>query len=169
MLRPRQTPILERQWVLSSCNGVERRHGVRAECELINVGADFDQGLTELLVWSADGDGQDAGAGEPRSLLPPREAPTLGHWGGAVWGLSTGVSGIGGPDNREIDLQVDRSGCLSADGDGQDAGAGRQHGPTFHPTTPNPQPPPPNTQHPTPNTQHPAPNTQTPNPNPQPP
>jgi len=45
--RPRQTPLLERQRVRSSCDGVERSHGVRADCELIAVDAEFDQGLIQ--------------------------------------------------------------------------------------------------------------------------
>ena len=46
-VRPRQTLLLERLRVLPSCDGVERSHGVRADCELINVDADFDQGLIQ--------------------------------------------------------------------------------------------------------------------------
>ena len=46
-VRPRQTPLLEIQRVLSSCDGVERSHGVRADCELINIDAEFDQCLMQ--------------------------------------------------------------------------------------------------------------------------
>ena len=44
-IRPCQTPPLERQRVFTFCDGVERSHGMRADCELNNSNADFDQGL----------------------------------------------------------------------------------------------------------------------------
>ena len=46
-IRPRQTPLLERQRILPSSDGVERSHGMRADCELNHVDADFDQGLIQ--------------------------------------------------------------------------------------------------------------------------
>ena len=46
-VRPRQTPLLERQRVLPSSDGVKRSHGMRADCELNHVDAGFDQGLIQ--------------------------------------------------------------------------------------------------------------------------